>query len=83
MNVTVEGQRLEVTVIELPNNNSPTAVLDNVNRWRRQMQLPPIEQSELATNTSEITLADGTAIYVNLVGSFRNTMPRGGMGGRQ
>jgi hypothetical protein len=83
LTVAVQGQSLEVTVIELPNNNSPTSVLDNVNRWRRQMQLPPIDESQLATATSELAFEEGTAVYVNLVGSFSNSMPRSAMGARK
>ncbi len=70
ISVQVEGKKLEVSVIRLATSPSPEAVLDNVNRWRRQMQLPKITKGQLEQETELLTLADGTAILVNLVGNF-------------
>jgi hypothetical protein len=78
LSVEVEGHKLEVSIIQLATSPSPTSVLDNVNRWRRQMGLTPIEMEQLDKETSTITLADGTAVLVNLVGNFAS----GGMGSR-
>ena len=52
LSVETEGQKLEVSVIQLATSPSVTSILDNVNRWRRQMQLPPIAAEQLAAKTT-------------------------------
>jgi len=70
LTVDVEGQTLEVSVIPLASAPSASSLLDNINRWRRQMQLPPITDAQLADQTTTIDLAGGQATLVNLVGQF-------------
>ncbi len=70
LSVQVEGKKLEVSVIRLGTSPSPQAILDNVNRWRRQMHLAPLEQAQLEDETELLELTDGTAVLVNLIGNF-------------
>jgi len=62
---------LELTVIPLgvPPGESSAYVLSNVNRWRQQLQLPPIAAGELDKQTEKIALDGTTATAVDLRGS--------------
>ena len=70
LSVEADGQRLEVSVIQLATSSSATSILDNVNRWRRQMRLPPLNQAKLEQKTTKLDLAEGTAVLVNEEGNF-------------
>src|SRR5947207_3964553 len=50
------GPPLELSVIPLPNTSRDTQkyVLDNVNRWRQQLRLPPIGVDDLASSTKTL-----------------------------
>jgi len=65
-----EGKPLEVSVTVLPNTTPDPVeyVLININRWRGQLSLPPITREQLASDTTQIPLAEGTATMVNLLG---------------
>ena len=58
--------------------NGPFAgsVLDNVNRWRNEVSLPPLQQGELAANVAPLALGPVQATYVDL----RGTASGAGMG---
>jgi hypothetical protein len=68
--VDVGGQTLEVSVMQLATSPSTNSLLDNVNRWRGQMLLPPITESQLPTETTTLDLAGGQATLVNLLGNY-------------
>ncbi len=70
LTVDVDGQTLEVSVIQLETSPSPTSLLDNVNRWRQQMQLPAITEKDLPRETVTVDLPDGTATLVSLLGRY-------------
>jgi hypothetical protein len=74
--VDVAGKTLEVSVIPLATGPSPASLLDNVNRWRGQMRLPPITADQLPNETTTLDLPGGPATLVNLVGHAQS----GGMG---
>lgn len=61
---------LELTVIPLPIPPGDRAayVLSNVNRWRQQVNLPPIAASELDGQSEQLELNGGSAILVDLHG---------------
>ncbi len=73
-----EGKPLEVSVTALPNTGTDDEnyVLVNVNRWRRQLRLPPINSEQLAGESTQIKLDAATATLVNLVGHAADTMGR-------
>ncbi|MHB1035047.1 MAG: hypothetical protein ACYC35_10230 [Pirellulales bacterium] len=60
------GRRVEVTAIDLSAQSG--TLLANVNRWRGQIKLPAITQSELDKSTSRIQVADLEGDYVELLG---------------
>lgn len=55
---------LEMSVMPLPT----TDVLENVNRWRRQVSLPPISPDQLEDEMVEVPTADTVAMFFNLLG---------------
>lgn len=64
-----EKQPLELTVLGLPRQGQADSVLANVNRWRGQLGLPPVEEDELKALTQTVRLRNGeTATLVNLLG---------------
>lgn len=71
--------RLEMSVSKLPlqrDQEISEQVVANINRWRGQLSLPPIEQSELATESQQVPLKDGAGYWVNLLGT---AVPKPGM----
>ncbi len=65
---------LAVSVVGLPVPQSPLA---NVNRWRGQLQLAAIAESELADSTERLKLGDYSGLMVDLEG---HAAPGGMMG---
>ncbi len=61
---------LEMSVIMLPRNEDDEAayVLANVNRWRGQLQLPPLAAGDLAAETKRVELTGAHAIVVDMQG---------------
>ncbi len=61
---------LELTISALPNagDNNQHYVLMNLNRWRGQLQLPPITAEQLATETTSVDMAGTPASVVNIAG---------------
>jgi hypothetical protein len=64
--VSKAGQRAEVTVIPLPGQAG--TLLDNVNRWRGQLKLPPIDEGQLRQDVKGLRVAGSAAAYVDLLG---------------
>jgi hypothetical protein len=72
--VDAEEPPLELTVIALPSaaGDPVEQVLINVNRWRGQLSLPPIESAELSDESETVTLDSGlTATVVDYVGTTK------------
>ena len=70
---------LELTVTKLPRNDSDETayLLANINRWRGQLQLPPLAAGELAQNSLSEKIAGHSCTLVNFVGKAAG----GGMAG--
>ena len=64
--VTDCDQQAEITVIDL--SGSAGDLLANVNRWRGQIQLEPMTQTQLDETTEKITIDQSTGDYVELIG---------------
>jgi hypothetical protein len=62
---------LELTVIPLPKTmpDLQKFVLDNVNRWRGQLNLKPIAADELAKTTETFKVGDYDCTFVRLIGT--------------
>ena len=64
---------LELTVssVPWPAGDDSKLLLMNVNRWRGQMQLKPVNEDKLADSVRSLKFADGEAAVVDLVGKFK------------
>jgi hypothetical protein len=72
--IATDEQPLELTVIPLP--MPPTdGLLSNINRWRGQLGIGPVDVEGLAKESTIVKLADGTATLVNLVGKSGSSAP--------
>jgi hypothetical protein len=80
----INGQRLSVAAFrvgpeaeapELTVTPSKGSVLANINRWRGQLSLPPVDEAGLKEISKEKKVGDATAVLVNLTGTGS-----GGMG---
>jgi len=73
--------KLRLGVSRFPGQQDLTA---NVNRWRGQLKLKPVEADEAAKSAVPLDTAAGTALWVELTGTFteQSRMPpfAGGMG---
>ncbi|MFO0913687.1 MAG: hypothetical protein U0795_12075 [Pirellulales bacterium] len=72
-NVQEGDQKLEVTVIDLAEGAGD--VLANVNRWREQVGLKPLESSELSANVQTLPVSGHEASFVELVGTGPDGAP--------
>lgn len=73
-------QSLDLSVIGLPLVGDWQAqLLDNLNRWRGQMALPPLTADQLSAETTDIEDGPEGAVTVSLVGKFGagSMMPAG------
>jgi hypothetical protein len=66
--IPTDRDPLEMSVTPLPWGGSQADLLNNVNRWRGQMQLPPIGPQQLNDGISEIKAGDATVTVVDLSG---------------
>jgi hypothetical protein len=68
------GETLECSVTVLPKNETDLTayLLANINRWRDQLRVPKISESELASSTSQLKLKGGdvTATLVEFAGEM-------------
>jgi hypothetical protein len=62
-----DGEHLaEVSVVPLAGHGG--GARDNVNRWRRQLGLEPIDDAQLQKDLRQLDVADGKAPYIDLKG---------------
>jgi hypothetical protein len=62
--VEQQGQTAEITLIAL--GPSAGSLLDNVNRWRGEINLPPVDQAQIDQDVSEVKVGDVSGQYVRL-----------------
>jgi hypothetical protein len=68
--IPTDDEPLEMAVTPLPWRGGQADLLSNVNRWRGQMQLPPIGPQQLSDGISEIKAGDATVTVVDMSGKF-------------
>jgi hypothetical protein len=61
---------LELSVIALPTTGAPGELLNNVNRWRGQMQLAHVDEKALASSVKEMKAGDAKMYVVDLRGKL-------------
>ena len=67
------GAKAEVNVAELDGNGG--GVLPNVNRWRGQIGLDPVDETGLAKVTTSLDVTGGQATFVDLTGTDATGQP--------
>lgn len=70
--IPIGAKPLDLSVTPLPWRGAPGELLSNVNRWRGQMQLPPVDEAGLAKDVSEISVGDAKLTIVDLRGKFQS-----------
>jgi hypothetical protein len=70
IHIPTKGEPLELSVMTLPWPADGSALLENVNRWRGQLQLPPVGPVGLPTMVEKIDLDGTTATLVDLHGAW-------------
>jgi hypothetical protein len=76
--IPTDEKLLELSVIPLPGQGGEPALVANVNRWRGQLGLAPIDASELEDNTTQLDAAGVTATVVNITGKLGAGAPMAG-----
>jgi hypothetical protein len=71
--VPTEDKPLEISVTSLPSRGTEKELLDNVNRWRGQLKLPPMEASGLGEVIREVQAGDAKMTLVDLRGQFQGS----------
>jgi hypothetical protein len=71
--IPTSGTPIELSVTSLPWTRTQADILDNVNRWRGQMQLAPIGPQGLADCTRELAGGGTTLTIVDLRGRMQST----------
>ncbi len=71
--VGANGTEAVVNVAEL--NGSGGGVLANVNRWRGQIGLDPVDETALAKLTTTMDVTGGQATFVDMTGSNSDNQP--------
>ena len=62
-----DGLSADVSVVNLP--GSAGGLLQNINRWREQIALPPLSEKELGAHLQRTASAAGTVRWVDFVSS--------------
>ncbi len=62
---SADGQKIDISIIAFPEKAG--GLLQNINRWRDQLHLPPISQDQLSDNTTAISIAGQPATQVEIV----------------
>jgi hypothetical protein len=68
--IPADPKPLEMSVIALPSSGTPNELLDNVNRWRGQLQLPEINEHGLAAGVNQLQVGENTMSLIDLRGQF-------------
>jgi hypothetical protein len=63
-----EAGKADISVSRFPGGGD---VLSNVNRWRSQAQLPPLDEAALKSSQQELTIGGHPSIYVEAIGAER------------
>ena len=61
---TIRAEGVDIIVNQFPGDVG--GQLANVNRWRAQLQLPPLTEDQLPQNTKKVQTANATATVVDL-----------------
>jgi hypothetical protein len=69
--VTDNAARAEITISSFPGDVG--GLLANVNRWRGQVSLPPVDEASLAQAVTQVDMQEGKGSFVELNGTDAKT----------
>ncbi len=69
---TAEGGKIDISVVTFPGDGGSDA--DNVNRWRGQIGLPPIDASTVTSQIAPLKTADTTFSTTDIAGANTRTV---------
>ena len=67
---TIKAENIDIIVNHFPGNVG--GELANINRWRSQVQLPPLTQEQIAQNSQKVQVGGGTATVVDFAATAPN-----------
>jgi hypothetical protein len=73
--VPAGDETLDLAVTQLGWQRSDDYLLSNINRWRGQMQLPPLPTAQLADSHDTIEVGETQVIWLDLLGKSSGAMP--------
>ncbi len=62
---TADGRSVDISVVPL--GGQAGSLLDNVNRWRNELKLPPIAEAQLADAVRSVPIGATSGKYLNIV----------------
>ena len=68
----VGEEKIDISVVTFPGEGGSDA--DNVNRWRQQMQLPPMSAAAIATQISPLPAGEATFAVTDIAGPTARTL---------
>jgi hypothetical protein len=66
------GSKIDISVVTFPGDGGSDA--DNVNRWRQQIALPPIDGSAVTSQVAPLKTADTTFLTTDIAGDKARTI---------
>lgn len=72
--IDANGKRADVTVTRFPGRAG--GLVDNINRWRGQLELPPQTDEQLKPDLKDVAVGDSTGKLVEIVGADKAGEPR-------
>lgn len=80
IDITTPGKQLDLSVSSLPRSSDWDGYVKmNVNRWRGQLGLPESEEKWGGGEPLEVAAAEGTTVWVDIVGNSEDAEPMSGM----
>lgn len=71
-----KSAELSVTRLPMPAGDYDAYLLQNINRWRGQLRLPPLPPGQLAAETETLSIGkDKATIVLNLIGHMKSSGP--------
>jgi hypothetical protein len=66
------GEKIDISVVTFPGEGGSDS--DNVNRWRSQIGLPPIDKNAVTSQVASLKTADATFSTADIVGAKARTI---------
>ena len=68
----MNGDKIDISVVTFPGTGGSD--LDNVNRWRGQIQLPPTDEKTVESQIEPLSIGDAKFSMIDITGPDTRTM---------